>query len=160
MAIEVGAESASVAGPHLDTLIASSGHDNGSRSRRESHAGHPFGVAVLNNGELAFAQGVPQLDSSVARARDDLSVVGREGDREHILGVANEATSALSRGNLPQTQSAIPRTRESELAINTGDNVRDEVVVTTKSTTGISVVALLASDGPNDDGLRKNKNQH
>ena len=59
--------------------------------RAEAHAGHPLGVALVGDGELAVAEGVPQLDGAVTGAGDDLTVVGGEGDGEDIVGVADEA---------------------------------------------------------------------
>ncbi len=155
MAIKVGADSAGVASPNFHALVPTSGDDDWGWSGRESDTGNPFGVSVLNDGELALTKSVPQLDSSVTRPRDDLSVVRREGNREHVLGVTNEAASAFSSGNLPQTKSAVPRARESKLAINAGNNVRDKVVVATESATSITIVTLFTSDGPNNERLIK-----
>lgn len=43
------------------------------------------------------------------------------------------------------------------MTIGGDGNVGDEVVVASKSTAGISVVALLTSEVPDDDGLTKGK---
>lgn len=72
--------------PDLDGTIPAAGHDDGiGVVGRETHARHPIGVAILLDGELALSQSVPQLDGLVTRARHDLTVVSREGNREHIL---------------------------------------------------------------------------
>lgn len=153
VASKVGSQSAGVGSPYLDHLVPASRDDDGGRGRGESHAGDPLGVAVLDDGELALTKGVPQLNGAVAGARDDLSVVGRKGNGENILGVADETACALASGNLPQAEGGVPRAGKGELAVNRHDDVGDEVVVATKSTTGVSVVALLAGEGPYNDGL-------
>lgn len=51
----------------------------------ESDTRHPVSVAIILNGILALSQCVPQLDGLVAGARNDLTVVHREGHREDIL---------------------------------------------------------------------------
>lgn len=50
------------------------------------------------DGVLADAQGVPQLHRLVARTGHDLPVVSGEGDTQHILGVADEATGGEATG--------------------------------------------------------------
>jgi len=75
---------------------------------RESHARNPIGVTLLGDGEFAVAEGVPQLDCSVARTRDDLTVVSREGDGENIGGVADETTSCDTGGEFPETKGLVP----------------------------------------------------
>ena len=154
VAREVGADLAVGEVPDLDELVPASGDDDGGAGRRrESDARDPLGVAILLDGVLALTEGVPELDSAIAGAGDDLSVVGGEGDGENILGVANEAASALAGLDLPEAESAVPRAREGELAIGGDHDVRDEVVVALKGTAGVAVVALLANKGPYDDGL-------
>lgn len=54
-------------------------------------------MALLSDGELAIAESVPQLDGSVARSGDDLTVIGREGDGEDIVGVADKGTGGVAR---------------------------------------------------------------
>ena len=53
-------------------------------------------MAILVNGVLAYTERVPQLDGLVARAGNDLTVVGRECNTEDIFSVADETTSTLS----------------------------------------------------------------
>jgi len=78
-------------------------------------------VALLGDGELALAKGVPKLDSLVTGATDDLTVVGGEGNGEDILGVPNEAAGGLSTSDLPKTKSSVPTSGEGEVSI-TGDD--------------------------------------
>jgi hypothetical protein len=66
-------------------------------------------MALLGDGILAVAKSVPELDGAVAGAGNDLPVVRREGDREDVVGVADEATSGDARRELPETQRLVPR---------------------------------------------------
>jgi hypothetical protein len=49
-------------------------------------------VALIRDGVFAVTESVPQLNGAVAGSRDDLTVVGGEGNGENIVGVANETT--------------------------------------------------------------------
>ena len=69
-------------------------------------------MALVGDGVLAVSKGVPQLDRAVTRGRDDLAVVGGEGDREDIVGVANEGAGGFTGRELPQTQGLVPRSRQ------------------------------------------------
>ena len=51
---------------------------------------------TYGDGVLALAEGVPQLDGLVARSRHDLSVVGREGNAQHVLLVIVELARGLA----------------------------------------------------------------
>lgn len=155
VADEVDAELAGGEGPHLDKLVPASRHNHGgSGGGGEADAAHPLGVAILSDGELALANGVPELDGAVARAGHDLTVLHGEGDGEDILGVANEAASALAGGDLPEAEGSVPGAGEGVLAIGGDDDVRDEVIVALESTLGNAVaIALLALEVPDNDGL-------
>lgn len=48
-------------------------------------------MTLVGDGEFAVAECVPQLDSAVAGAGDDLSVVCGEGNGEDVVLVADEA---------------------------------------------------------------------
>mmetsp|Transcript_11550 Transcript_11550/g.15603 ORF Transcript_11550/g.15603 Transcript_11550/m.15603 type:complete len:292 (+) Transcript_11550:257-1132(+) len=154
VALEVSAEFAVGKRPNLDELVPASRHDDGgSQGRREANARDPLGVALLDDGVLALTKGVPQLDGLVARTRDDLSVVSREGNREDILGVAHEAASAAAVVDVPKTKGGIPRSGQSELTIGGDDNVRHEMVVSMKGALRVTVVTFLAGEGPDEAGL-------
>lgn len=76
---------------HLDKLVPTSANNDGVLGiRAEPHARYPLSVALVGDGELAVSERVPELDGPVARARNDLSVVGGEGDGEDVVGVADE----------------------------------------------------------------------
>jgi len=66
-------------------------------------------VALIGDGVLAVTEGVPQLDGAVARAGDDLAVVGGEGDGQDVVGVADEAAGGDTGGELPEAESLVPR---------------------------------------------------
>lgn len=107
----------------LDELVPAAGNNDGVlRVGAEADARNPLGVALLRDGVLAIAEGVPELDGAVARAGDDLAVVGREGDGENVVGVANEAASGGAGGELPKTEGLVPRGRKGVGAIR-GDNL-------------------------------------
>jgi hypothetical protein len=53
-------------------------------------------MTLVSDGELAVAESIPELDGAVARSRDDLTVVGREGDGEDIVGVADKRTGGCA----------------------------------------------------------------
>lgn len=65
-------------------------------------------MALVGDGVLAVAEGVPELDGPVAGTGDDLAVVGGEGDGEDVVGVADEAAGGHTGGELPQTEGLIP----------------------------------------------------
>jgi hypothetical protein len=94
---------------YLDELVPSSADDDRILwVWRESHARDPLGVSLVGDGVLAVSEGVPQLDCAVAGSRNDLTVVGREGNGEDIVGVAYEAASGDTGGQFPEAESLIP----------------------------------------------------
>lgn len=99
-------------------------------------------MALLLDVELALAEGVPELDGAVTRSRNNLPVVGREGDGEDVRGVANEATGGESGVEVPEAEGLVPGGGQSELAVGGDDNVRDEAVVTVEDALGVAVGRL------------------
>ncbi|KAJ2693507.1 hypothetical protein GGH99_001118, partial [Coemansia sp. RSA 1285] len=97
--------------------------------------------------------GVPDLDGLVAGRRDDLTVVRRERDRKDILVVANEAAGGLAGVDVPQAQGLVPRGRQNILAVRGNGNVLDKVVVALQRALGNAVVAVIASQRPDNQGL-------
>ncbi len=97
--------------------------------RAEPHAADPFGVTLVFDVVLALAECVPQLDGLVSATRDNLSVVGREGDGKDIGSVPNEAAGSCASVEVPETESFVPRCGEGELTVGGDDDVRNEVVV-------------------------------
>lgn len=84
--------------PDLDGTIPAARHNDGvGVVRRETHARHPVSVAILLDGELALGQSVPQLDGLVPRARHDLTVISREGNRQHILQSQNKISKSTKK---------------------------------------------------------------
>ena len=66
-----------------------------------------MGVPILN-GILALPERVPQLDRAVPRSRHDLTVINREGNGQHVLGVSDEAAGGLAGGEVPEAELAVP----------------------------------------------------
>ena len=110
-------------------------------------------MTVILDVILALAKGIPELNRPVARARDDLTVVSGEADREDIGGVADETTGSAASVEVPQAQRVVPGRRERELAIGGDDDVRDEVVVPVEDTLWVTVLVLVTRELPDDDGL-------
>ena len=99
---------------YLDELVPARGDNDGVLGvGGEADARNPLGVALLGDGELAVTKGVPELDGSVARTGNDLTVIGREGNGKDIAGVAGEDTGGVASRKFPQAQSLVPRGRQS-----------------------------------------------
>lgn len=99
---------------YLNKLVPASRHNDGVLGvGAEAHARHPVGVALVGDGELAVTQGVPELDGTVTRSRDNLAVVGGEGHGEDVVVVANEGAGGVTAGELPETEGLVPRGGES-----------------------------------------------
>jgi hypothetical protein len=97
------------AATNLDELVPASRDDDGVLGvGGEADARDPVGVALVGDGVLAVTEGVPQLDGAVAGSGDDLAVVGREGDGQNIVGVADKAAGGLAGRELPQAESLVP----------------------------------------------------
>jgi hypothetical protein len=133
-------------------------------------------VALVGDGVLAVAERVPELDSSVARAGDDLAIVGGEGDGEDIVGVANKTARGHTSSELPEAEGLVPRCREgvgtvrrddlyaiissasqcfleSNCCIDVTYAVGNNVRVAMKTPLGVTVCSLVASKVPDDEGL-------
>ena len=119
----------------------------------------PLSVAVILDVVFAFTEGIPELDTAVARAGDDLSVVGAEADGQDIGGVADETTCGETSVEVPETEGVVPRGGKRELAVGGDDDVRDEVVVSVEDALGVTVLVLLASELPDDDRLVYSQNK-
>jgi len=65
-------------------------------------------VTLVGDGVFAITKSVPQLDCSVSRAGDDLSVVCGEGNRKDIVGVADECSGGVAGGEFPETEGLVP----------------------------------------------------
>lgn len=99
---------------YLDELVPAGGDNDGVLGvGAEAHAGNPLGVALVGDGELAVAEGVPQLDGAVTRTGDNLAVVGGEGDGQDVVLVANKGAGGLAAGQLPQAEGLVPGGRQS-----------------------------------------------
>lgn len=133
VANEICGQSAGLQVPNLDNLIPSTADNHRQLGgRRETDAARPVSVTLFSGreGVLAFAESVPELDCAIARSRDNLSVIGGEGDGHDILGVILESSGCVTSAEIPQAQSLVPGSRESELAIRGQHNVGHKMRVT------------------------------
>ncbi len=93
----------------LDKLVPSGADNDGVGGiGTEADAGNPLGVALVGDGVLAVAKRIPELDGTIAGARDNLTVIGGEGNGENIVGVSHETAGGLSGGQFPETESLVP----------------------------------------------------
>ena len=104
----------------------------------------PLGVAILLDIVLALSKSIPELDSPVARTRDNLTVISTEADRENIGSVADESTRCETSVEVPETQSVVPRRRKGELAVRRDDNIGNKVVVAMKNSFWVSIGVIIA----------------
>jgi len=140
--------------PDLNKLVPSTAdNDRILRVWAESYTRNPVGVALLGDSELAVTKSVPELDCSIAGPGDNLSVVGREGNGQNIVGVANKASGGGTGGKLPKAESLVPRSRESIGTVGGDNAVRHNVRVTVKRSFGVTVGALIAGQVPDDQRL-------
>jgi len=138
---------------YLDDLVPTSRDNDGVLGvRAESDTADPLGVTIVGDVELALAEGVPELDGAVTRTRDDLTVVGGEGDGENIGGVADESAGGGAGVQVPKTEGLVPRGGKSKLAVGGDDNVGNEVVVAVEDSLGVTVVGVVTAELPDNDG--------
>ena len=139
---------------YLDVLVPAARDNDGVLVvGGEPHAGHPVTVTLLLDGVLALGKGVPELDGLVPGSRDNLAVVGGEGDAHDILGVVLEAASGLAGGKIPQTQGLVPGAGEREVTVRGQDDVGDEVAVSVETLLGDAVVHVIPGELPDDERL-------
>ena len=103
---------------YLDQLVPTRAHNNRVlRVRREPHTADPLSMTLVRDCKFAVTQSVPELDCAVARAGDDLTVIGREGDGEDVVGVADKTASGYAGGEFPETEGLVPGGREGICAV-------------------------------------------
>lgn len=116
--------------PYLDKLIPSSRYNDGVFGiHGESNTGDPLRVSVIGDGYFAVPENIPELDGAISGAADNLAVVWRKGNRQHVIRVADEASRGLASGQFPQSQRLVPGGRHGVLSITRNGAVLDEVVV-------------------------------
>jgi len=122
----------------------------------------PIGVVVGLVGVLAISQSVPELEGSVSRSRDNLSVVAGEGDGVDFLGVTGEDLGGSAGSKVPESQGLVPRSRQAEHVVVRDGDVRNEVVVAgeglqgdTVKLVGVALIVSVVITGklPDHDGL-------
>ena len=129
---------------YLDQLVPTSGNDDWVLwVGGEPHARDPLGVSLIGDGELAVTESVPELDGLVSGTRDNLPVIGGEGDREDVTSVSNESSGGYTSGEFPQSEGLVPRSRESVGTVRRDNTVRDNVSVTVERPLWDTVVLLI-----------------
>lgn len=58
-------------------------------------------MPLLGDCELAVSQGIPELDGAIARTRDNLTIIGREGNGQDIVVVTNKTLGGDTSRELP-----------------------------------------------------------
>jgi len=110
---------------YLNKLVPRAGDNNGVLGvGAEADARNPLGVSLVGDGILAVTEGVPELDCAVARTGHNLAVVGGEGNGQNVVGVADKSSRSVAGGELPQTESLVPRGRQSVGAVR-GDDLEN-----------------------------------
>lgn len=99
-------------------------------------------MALVGDGELAVTKGVPQLDGSITRSRDNLAVVSREGNGQDVIVVADESAGGVSGSQFPQTEGLIPRAGESIGTIR-GDDLLFDIILATRQNTPLVAIFFL-----------------
>ena len=106
----------------LDKLVPSGADDDGVlRIGTEPDTRHPLRVALISDGKLAIAEGVPQFDGAVTRPRDDLTIVGGERNGQDVICMSDEATSRSTGCQFPEAESLVPRSGEGVGAVRGDD---------------------------------------
>jgi len=65
-------------------------------------------MPLISDREFAIAEGIPQLDSTVTRPRDNLAIISGEGDGEDVVGVADETAGCGAGCEFPETECLVP----------------------------------------------------
>jgi len=140
--------------PDLDQLVPTAAdNDRILGVWAESYTRDPVAVSLFGDGKLAVTESVPELNGSIARSGDNLSVIGGEGDGENIVRVSNKSSGSGASRKLPEAESLVPGGRESIGSVRGDDAVRNDVRVAVKGPLWVAVRALVAGQVPDDQGL-------
>mmetsp|Transcript_33244 Transcript_33244/g.58334 ORF Transcript_33244/g.58334 Transcript_33244/m.58334 type:complete len:324 (-) Transcript_33244:6-977(-) len=131
--------------PDLDVVVPPARDDQGRLEvGREAHAADPVGVSLVVHRVHALALHVPDLEHVVAAAGHNLAVVGRERNRQDVLGVAEELGNNVAGLQAPEAERAVPGGRDDVLTVVRQSNVRDEAGVALQAAVGGREVAFRA----------------
>ena len=86
-------------------------------------------MGTLLNSEFSLTDGVPDLEILVSATAGNLSVVGGESDGKNVSCVANESLDCLTLLQVPEAESAVPRTGKNVSAVLREGKVAHEVRV-------------------------------
>jgi len=140
--------------PDLDeTVPASSDADGVGIRGGEGNSADPVGVALFAEAVLLLSKDVPETSGVVAGAREDLTVVAGEGNRENVLVVADETTDGNTLLEVPETEAAIPGSSHRIAAVVGEADVADEVAVAVETTDSMAVALSSAGEVPDKKAL-------
>ena len=144
--------------PDLDDVVPATRDEDGVLgSGGEANAGNPIGVRFTIKSVDAVTLDIPDLELGVATTRQDVTIVRGESTSQNVVGVAEELADDSTGLEVPETERAIPRSREGEFAAVGESDIRDESLVAFKTTSGdgrsvILGVAFFRSS-PGDEGV-------
>ncbi|KAH3670061.1 hypothetical protein OGATHE_002874 [Ogataea polymorpha] len=121
------------------------------RRWRESHSVDPVGVGL--QGGHTLTERVPDLDGLVSGGRHNLSRVGGNGNRQNVSLVSNKSNDRFAGIELPKSQGLVPGGRDGVQSVWRDGTVLDNVRVALQSLLGNTVVVLVSSQLPGDQGL-------
>ena len=115
-------------------------------------------MLVLVDRELALRASVPNLNITIGRAGDDLTIVSGKSDGENVSLVADQLGDSAASGDVPETHGTIPRGGEGETRVTGELDLTDEVRVAGHKLAGdtpLLVLVLILGGGklPLDEGL-------
>nr|GMC80188.1 Zinc finger, CCHC-type [Ipomoea batatas] len=139
--------------PDFDGSIPRPRNNGGLESAgAEANTRNPFVVTIgVLNSVLALTQSVPQLDGAVTGRRHNLAVINGEGNRQHVLGVANEPAGCGTGLKVPEAELTVPGAGESKLAVGRENHVLNKVGVAGEAAAGHAELRAVLSQAPHDD---------
>jgi len=152
---KVELEGEGVETPDLHKTVPASSDTDGlsSISGSKGNSADPLRVAALAEDVLLLTDGVPETGSAVAGAREDLTVVVREGNREDVLLVTDETAGGDALLKVPETEGAIPGGSHGITTVVGEADVADEVAVTVETTERTTVALSLTRKLPDKKAL-------
>jgi len=152
---EVVLEGEVLKAPDLHKAVPAGSDADGlsSRGGAEGDGADPLRVAALAEHVLLLTDSVPEAGGAVAGAREDLTVVVREGNREDVLLVADKAAGGDALLEVPEAEGAVPGGGDSIASVVGEAHVADKVAVAVKTTKRTAVALGLAGELPDKKAL-------
>ena len=82
-----------------------------------------------------------------------LTVVRAKANAQDVTSVSHKAARRHAGVEVPETESLVPRGRQSKLTIRRDHDIRHEVVVTVQDLLWVAVVGVITRQLPHNDGL-------